>query len=464
MKAAPRRVLWTQGMPMSPQHLQQQDHFHDMAREARLARLWPNGWGVSHLAWDDDALAQGHVAVRTLDATFTSGLNIVFDAEGAGVGPAQGIGHLRRHVPEHLWPTHGPLGVYLAVARLQEGAANVATAEPPLPHQRFVARRRLTPEQSQGATPAVEVAFAEPHLQLLFAGELSGDVESLGLGELVCDARGGLQWTPSYVPPCLRLGAAPYLGQRLRRALGQLVARQRQLAGLCRPRRTAGHPVQAEDVLQLTQLAAVQAALPWLRHLVEAPETSPQLAALMLAQVLGQLSLLAEDDGPPALPTLHQRDLRAFFVPALDALDALLDGGAQVAHEKIALVPGADHIFRADDLGSVALAQAQCLLAVRGGQADAVQAERWPKFARVAALAELAQLIRVAAGGIPLTPVDRPPQNMGWVPDTAYFALETAHPAWQEVLRDRTLGVALPPHLAAHDLALELLVVPRKVR
>ncbi|HEX2659791.1 MAG TPA: type VI secretion system baseplate subunit TssK, partial [Polyangia bacterium] len=42
----PQRVVWSEGMLVSPQHMQQQDLYHERLLDERVAALAPYRWGV----------------------------------------------------------------------------------------------------------------------------------------------------------------------------------------------------------------------------------------------------------------------------------------------------------------------------------------------------------------------------------------------------------------------------------
>ncbi|RYZ41843.1 MAG: type VI secretion system baseplate subunit TssK, partial [Myxococcaceae bacterium] len=49
---SPQRVVWSEGMFMSPHHLQQLDIYHEALLDTRLGSLEPYPWGVVSLAFD----------------------------------------------------------------------------------------------------------------------------------------------------------------------------------------------------------------------------------------------------------------------------------------------------------------------------------------------------------------------------------------------------------------------------
>lgn len=457
------RVAWTQGMLVSPQHMQQQDSYHDKAREARFGEVAPDSWGVAHVVRNDAALGEGKVQIDALRATLPSGLRI---AVGTGDGEAPPETQvLSRHLGEHFLPGQSVLPIYVAVATVQDGAANCATEGAPEDHQRYVLRQRAVAEQMQGVSAAVRVAFAVPHVRLAFADELTGTEEALCVGELLRDAHGALRWSSTHVPPCLHVGVSAYVMDNLRRILTVCASRERHLAAACRQRKLAAHPLQAEDVGQFLQLSAVRAALPLLLELAHNPGLAPRAACLLLAQALGHLSILADEAGPTTLPRPQHRDLAPTFAAAFAAADAYLATKVAQSYVRLPLRNNGANMFVCQDLAAHLDRPASFVLAVRCADASSELAQRWGRFARVAAVAELPYLEQVAMEGITLRATDRPPASVTWIPDTLYFTLDTRHPGWQDVVRDKTLGVVPPPGVSAAELAaVELLVVPEEAK
>ena len=50
------RVVWSEGLFLQPQHFQQQDRHAAWWVESRVAPLFGNHWGFSHLVIDEAAL------------------------------------------------------------------------------------------------------------------------------------------------------------------------------------------------------------------------------------------------------------------------------------------------------------------------------------------------------------------------------------------------------------------------
>ena len=58
-----RKVIWSEGMLLQPQHLQQHDRYLQAQLESRVASLRPYSWGFAHLKIDEAQLAFGKIAL-----------------------------------------------------------------------------------------------------------------------------------------------------------------------------------------------------------------------------------------------------------------------------------------------------------------------------------------------------------------------------------------------------------------
>lgn len=74
----PDPVLWSEGMLLSPQHLQQNDVYWNAHLRHRLAQITPHYWGVSRIAVDPSALVSDKIIVTELECILPDGHAIEF--------------------------------------------------------------------------------------------------------------------------------------------------------------------------------------------------------------------------------------------------------------------------------------------------------------------------------------------------------------------------------------------------
>ena len=80
------KVIWTEGMFLQPQHLQQHDRFLAQQAQMRLAATSPYGWGHLSLTLDSAALNLGKIAITAAQGVTPDGL--AFDVPGQDPAPA----------------------------------------------------------------------------------------------------------------------------------------------------------------------------------------------------------------------------------------------------------------------------------------------------------------------------------------------------------------------------------------
>src|SRR5690606_3055626 len=288
MMKAPLRVVWSEGLLMSPQHLQQLDLYHERLVGGRLDALEPLNWGVVNIEIDRRALESGQVRVQELTAVLPDGL--VIDC-----GPGDPELPPSRPVEGHFPHTQPVLEVYIGVPRERDGVANYAQA--PGTRARFVVSNKNVPDLT-GDGHSLEVSFAQRNLQILFGSEPKDDFESMKIAEVTRDASGNLALNDPYVPPILRIEASPFILAGMRRLLRLMSTRRRALAESARERGDATVEYNAGDVTRFLLLNAINSYLPIMNHLVDMPEVSPRIAYMWLVTLGGQLATFSADFDP----------------------------------------------------------------------------------------------------------------------------------------------------------------------
>ncbi len=444
---APRRPVWSEGMLLSPQHLQALDRYHEGLLAARVAALASADWGVLSLSLDAAALGAGQVRLVQFAGVFPDGLPVAFE-EGEPDAPPP------REFAPHFPPAARSLDVHLAVPRERDGVPSFAD-EGNAGRIRFaVSARPLEDATAPGA--ALPVALGRPNAVILLGDEPREDFETMKVAELARNAAGQTVAADHYVPPCLRVSASPFLMAGLREVQTRVLAKQRELAG--GGRRSAAE-MTGVDVSRLLQLLALSHFAPALAHFAEGGDASPREAWLWLAALAGQLAALAGESDPAALPRFAHADLRSTFEPLFARLQALLGGLAVAQYATIPLEAraGGLHLGRFAD---EALLRAQLFLAVKSDLPEQQVADAIPRLCKIASTAEIQGLVQAAAPGLVLQWLPRPPPQLPPRQGVAYFAIATGDRYWQGILANRAIAIYLPPPFDPARTKVELLAVP----
>lgn len=447
---APRRPVWSEGMLLSPQHLQSLDRHHEALLAARVGAVAPDDWGVLSLELDTAALAAGQVRVVRFAGVLPDGLAVGFD-EATGDAPAP------RPVAEHLPAAARSVDVFIAVARERDGVPAYAE-EGQAQRIRFVSASRPI-EDATAPGQQLSVALARPNAAIMFGNEAREDFECLKIAEIGRNAAGQPALVEAYVPPALKLGASPWLLARTREVLTRLVAKQRELTEGRRQRDAAPGELSGQDVSRLLQLFALNGQVPVVAHLAEAADESPRAAYLLLSSLAGQLSTFAADADPSTLPKFSHVDLRATFEPLFARLGELLGALATAQYVAVPLEQraGGLHLARLQD---ERVLQAALYLMVKSDLPEQQVSEGVPRLCKIASTAEIQGLVQAAAPGLQITWLPRPPPQLPARAGTTYFAVARSERFWQSIATNRNLAIYLPPPFDPAKTKLELVAVP----
>ncbi|HEX4351526.1 MAG TPA: type VI secretion system baseplate subunit TssK, partial [Polyangiales bacterium] len=161
----PQRVVWSEGLLIGPQHLQQLDLYHERLLAMRLEAVESLHWGVVRVELDVAALAAGHVKLQRLQAVMPDGAVLALE-------PGDPELPTLRHVDGHFPPTRRVLEVFVGLPREREGLENYTEGS------ESSARYRIARREVRDATAPQrrsEVAFGQRNASVLLGDEPQSD-------------------------------------------------------------------------------------------------------------------------------------------------------------------------------------------------------------------------------------------------------------------------------------------------
>jgi type VI secretion system protein ImpJ len=451
-----QRIVWSEGMLISPQHFQQQDRYHERLLHERLCAAVPHGWGLSSLELDEALLSAGKVALRSVAGVLPGGTAVCFRAGEQEAPPT-------RSIEAHHFPAHAEtLDVHLALPLERPHGGSYARLEAERGRARFVVETRSVPDvASTEQDEACSVDYARRCWVLLFGAEASEDYECIKVAEVVRDRAGALRYSASYVPPCLRVRVAPLLHEGVRRVLAASVAKRRAVADELRHRDRSTVEFAADEVARYLALHALSGAIPVLKHLLDADAASPFQAYAALVQFAGQLSAFSVDEDPAQLPSYAHLDMRSTFEPLLAKLMSLLSLAVATRVLTVPLESRVDgmHLGRlsAPELVGPSV---RFVLVVKSVVPEHTTYELLPRVAKVAAWTEIPRYLNAAVSTVLLTASRRPPREVPVRADKQYFLLHAEGAVWRHIVHERTIAVHLPPPFDPATTHVELLAIP----
>ena len=256
-----RKVVWSEGMLLTPHHFQHWDHYYQSLLTERVKALSPFCWGATSLDIDRDGLANGRFTLLGFEGVFPDGLVVRI--------PHQDSPPPTRQVGDLFGPTTEQLDVFLGIPVERQGGVNC----------------RL--EEGAGARPArytaeycnnVDFNTGENPREMLVAEE-TADLVSVKVAELIRTPSGAIGLQEAFIPPCLAISASNHLMKILRGLIELLAAKYNSFANPVRGiLETVGM-----DLGKFSLVSLLAEHLPLLTHFNHVGKVHPEVLYLALA-------------------------------------------------------------------------------------------------------------------------------------------------------------------------------------
>ncbi len=193
------KVVWSEGMLLQPQHLQQHDRYWQSQLESRVAALRPYAWGFSRLEIDEQQLALGKLALQVCNAVLPDGTPLSLPGEDDLPLPLDVPADARN------------LLVVLALPLRRHGVTEVSDQQGP---DNFARHRPEDYEawDSNGLDSSALMQVGKLRLRVALESEVANAYTTLGIARIIerrPDNRVVLD--PHYCPPCLTFSTTPRL-------------------------------------------------------------------------------------------------------------------------------------------------------------------------------------------------------------------------------------------------------------
>jgi type VI secretion system protein ImpJ len=429
------KPIWTEGLLVSQHHFQVQDQYHEALLRERIASVRRFHWGILEVEIDPRLFQAGQFGLRTLRAAWPDGM--IAMCGGASGDPLPEP----RPFEGHFAPNAVELDVFVAVT-IEDGAANVASPGEPAMQRRFSRVARTVDDFNAGGQ-SQEVDLAVPNLRILFGTERRERLATLPVAQLVRQSSGQIIVRDTFVPPVLHISAAPFLTGGLRRVLGAMTTKQRELAAARKQRHPGSVEFHFTDARSFWLLHTLSATMPVLAHLLDTPHVHPEEVYVALSRLVGELSTFAPDADPAAIPRFNYGELGEVFEHLFARVLSLLAIDSVPVYAEVPLERRPDGMF----LGKIPeprLANHEFFVAVRSNLPEPVVRERVPQLLKVAGWKHISEVVKQARHGVRAEVEWNPSASLPVKPGTCFFRLRREGPFWEEITKTSTLALYLP--------------------
>lgn len=432
----PRKPIWTEGLFMTPQHLQQCDQYHEALVHARVHALVKFDWGISDIQFDERALSAGQLKLVKAHGVFPDGTPFFVGDQGEDQVEARPI--------EGAFPAAlDALDVFLAVPNLRENQANTALDPAKLgPAIRYVAQQANVPDMNTGRNEQT-INWARHNMRLLFGTEPRDAFHTIRVAQLERDKTGSIVVREGFVPSLLRIGASKWIMQNLRRVLSAMVGKQKALAEGRRMRSEASVDFQASDASKFWMLHTMNSFIPYVSHMVDHGDAHPEDLYLTLGGIIGELCTFSSEGDPTDIPKFNYLELGDVLAPMFEMAIGMIN---RVLADQFIIVP----LEKRDDgmyLGRfedpTLPRKHEFYLECRGAD-EATLREKLPKLLKVASWTQIGYILNAAIPGVKCEVEYRPPGAIPVKPGLVYLRVDMSGDYWNDVLSSGTIAVYQP--------------------
>jgi len=432
------RVIWSEGLFLRPQHLQQNDRYVEKLVRTRSAGLRGYGWGFTELTLNRDLLSLGKIAISTARGVMEDGTPFHIPDDADQPTPFEPPGHMRESLVHLAVPVYQPGAIEVDSRVMSDVPVRYATAE-----QELV-------DTNAGDRDGAKIEVARLRFQLLPDEADRAGYTCLPIARLV-ELRADRQVVldGGHIPPMLDCAAAPSLANYITEIRGLLHHRGEALAARVGQSGTRG----VAEIADFMLLQAINRYEPFFAHLNSAAMVHPETLFGLLTQLCGELATYARSDKrPPPIGVYRHEDLAMTFKPVIQSIRQSLN---VVLEETAVSIPLRQHKYGvqvAEVADRTLFTTATFILAVR---AD-VEIERlrraFPSQIKIGPAEKIKELVNVALPGIVINPLPVAPRQIPFHVGVTYFEVDQQSPYWKDMRQSG--GMAL--HVAGDFPNLEM--------
>jgi type VI secretion system protein ImpJ len=411
-----QKVVWTEGMFLTPQHLQQQEryleHFSSM-----LHRLNGNTWGFSELRIDPHLARQAKAGL--LHASGVLPDMTPFDMPHAHTLPE----------PVDISQDMRNVLIYLALPLQRQGVTEISRGTHGFARYRSNEIDVIDTATDGGGEYRIDICSA--HFKLIVGAEPPPGYACLPVARVI-EVREdkSLQFDENFIPPCVDINVS----ERLRGFIAELSGMLQQRASALAARTSDGDKPGTAEFTDYMMLLAVNRHLPIIAQQGIHYRWHPRDCHLILLQLAGELATFSNRNRlSMQFPVYQHHCLHETFAPLISSLRQSL---STVIEQSALALPLTLHNYGiriATIADRTLLDTAQFVLAVKADMPAERICERFIGVAKLAPVEQIRQLVNRQLPGIRLNALPVTPRQIPWHSGFSYFAVERNSELWSSL-------------------------------
>lgn len=444
-----RKIVWNEGMLLTPHHFQQWDNFYEELVNSRIRSVLPYEYGVLDMQINREAIANGSFQITNFRGVLPDGLMV-------NVPDAEAVPDMRP-VGDHFHPEKETLGVHLAIPAKKVGEANYqGNGEKANGNIRFLQEGAMVKDETTG-TNQQPLAYAKSNLRIIFDDELRDGFTSIKIAELQRTPTGQLKISEDYIPPTLKTSSSGWLVNMLRQIVEILITKSGSLGEQRKQRNASLADFTTSEVAVFWLLHTINSSIPTMAHYFRSPLLHPEKLYLEMAEIVGKLMTFSVEHHPKDIVKYDHDDLYLTFYSLSAVLKELLETVIPSRCVPIPLEKTRETLYVGRVEDARLLKEAGFYLAVRAQMPESKLIEGVPRVVKIASRDVIDTIIGSALPGVVLTHASPPPAPIPTRVGFRYFMLDTIGPYWDGIKGSKVVAVYVPDEIP--DVKLEMYAV-----
>ena len=416
------KVVWQEGMFLSPQHFQQQERYLEHHSRQLISLKHPGLAGFTSLRIDTDQLKAGKLFLREACGLFPDGTpfeltdNLIRDIESANAGAT----------------------VYLVLPLLRSNQVDTATTEQLSSAIRNKSFDRTVQDSTNHDNDAVELELCLLNPSLMLDSEPLDDYTTLAVARIQeFNSDSEILLDRTFIPRCMDYRVSRYLLEQVQNIQALMQQRAAQIA--------AQIGIEGEQ----KSFQTMQIAYMWLQSLNRYGAWLKQIehqAGVSAAQLYHCLVLMAADLSTftttlaPDFPVFDEHNIYTSFAPVISCLLLNL---RQASKEKVVTLSWDKSLYKRRRLlrceieDRTLFNDGRFILAVSSSLGTQITRTNFTSAAKLCGHNLIAERVRNALSAVPLNLLPAVPLELRIQPNTVYFEIDTGDALWQEMIRTR---------------------------
>lgn len=434
------KVVWKEGMFISPQHFQQHDRFIQSYVQSSIDKLagTNNFYGVTELSISHDSLLIGQFSVNRCSGIFPDGTLFSLTRE------------IVLDIPEGTINELVYLALPLSLMGSNEYSEHIKSSK------RYVVKNVSVFDSSAEETTHTEIDVADLNIVLKLTDDDTAGYNLLPIARILeYKDTGQIILDKNFIPASLHYGTSSFLIDRIREI--HILVKFRTNNLVSRIENSLKQKSQQSLLIDYIWLQTLNTWLVWLDYVILTPKVHIHDLYLGLLRFQGEL-LALNPELPPSFETLKYDKLFDNFNPLLVRLRDIL---TIVQNEAVIEFTFNDQLFEKRRIlqtiikNSHQLLNRRFIFSVKSSIAPYELGELFPSSATLSSKNKIPELVKSSLSGIEVKSLSVVPSELKPMPDVAYFEIDVNNASWQSLLKNNEV-LALHIDMRIPNLTIKL--------